>query len=86
MQGHVDGNALAGLLSEVFAFDATTSTVRCSGCGDSAMLAQAMVYGGEQGYVVRCKSCEGVLMTVVDAPEHRRIQMRGVSWLETAQP
>ena len=85
MQGHVDGNAIAGLLSEIFTFDPTTATVRCSTCGHSAVLARAMVYGGEQGYVVRCLTCDSVLMVVVDSPEHRRIQMRGVAWLEAAR-
>jgi hypothetical protein len=86
MQGHVDGNAIAGILSEVFAFDATCSIGRCSSCGDTGELARAMVYGGEQGYVVRCPACDNVLMVVVDSPDRRRIQMRGLAWLEAPVP
>ena len=29
----LDGNAVAGLLAEVFALEATTALVRCAGCG-----------------------------------------------------
>lgn len=54
MDGHVDGNALAGMLSELFSFDVTLARCRCASCGDVAVIARAMVYGGEQGRVVRC--------------------------------
>ncbi len=82
MVGHVDGNALAGLLSEVVQFEPTTARARCVSCGDVAVLAQAMVYRGEQGLVVRCKQCDGVLLAVVPVPGGMRLQLRGISWLE----
>ena len=37
MIGHVDGNALAGVLSELFRFDVTTARMRCASCGDLAV-------------------------------------------------
>jgi len=83
MDGHVDGNALAGLMSDIFAFDVTTAKARCMSCGEVRALAQDMVYGGEQGYVVRCQGCGDVLMVVVPEPGGVRMQMRGMSWLET---
>lgn len=82
MIGHVDGNALAGTLSELFRFDMTTARVRCASCGDLAVLARAMVYGGEQGMVVRCGECGDVLVVVVQTPESTRIHLRGAAWLE----
>ena len=30
---HLDGNAAAGLLAEVFTMEATTAVVTCAGCG-----------------------------------------------------
>ena len=51
---HVDGNAIAGPLAEFFAFDVTTATGRCVGCGSIAELARAMVYRSGAGTVVRC--------------------------------
>lgn len=86
MQGHVDGNALAGMLSDIFAFDVTTARGRCIACGEIAVLAQTMVYGGEQGYVARCSGCNDVLMVVVPEPHGTRVQMRGYSWLEVGEP
>lgn len=84
MDGHVDGNALAGLLSELFSFDVTTAHSRCASCGDVAVIARAMVCGGEQGRVVRCSHCGDVLMVVVNEPEGLRVQLRGMSWLDVA--
>lgn len=86
MDGHVDGNALAGVMSDVFAFDVTTARARCLACGEVRALAQDLVYGGEQGYVVRCMVCEDVLMVVVPDPEGMRLQMRGMAWLEVPKP
>jgi len=40
---HVDGNALAGPLSEVFRDDITTALGRCTSCGDVSVLAEALV-------------------------------------------
>jgi ribosomal protein S27E len=82
MIGHVDGNALAGVLSELFRFDVTTARVRCASCGDLAVLATAMVYGGEQGLVVRCGECGDALMVVIQVPGRTRIQLRGAAWIE----
>jgi len=31
--GPLDGNAAAGLLRDVFVFDATSATLTCGGCG-----------------------------------------------------
>ncbi|GAB3032667.1 DUF6510 family protein [Parafrigoribacterium mesophilum] len=82
MIGHVDGNAIAGELTELFRFEVTTARVRCASCGDVAVLARSMVYGGEQGLVVRCTECGDALMVIVRMPEHTRVQMRGMAWLD----
>jgi hypothetical protein len=79
---HLDGNVLAGPLAEVFAFDITEALARCAGCQTVAMIATAMVYVDEMGYVVRCASCDTVLATVVVTPERTWFSMPGVSSLE----
>jgi ribosomal protein S27E len=81
MSVHLDGNALAGPLAEVFAADVTTARLRCASCGDVAALARAMVYGGPMGAVVRCGNCDDVLLVFVQAPDHSSITMQGASWL-----
>ena len=58
---HVDVNALAGILSEVFTVDMTTAPRRCAGCGLDAELGAHRVYHGA-GWVVRCPGCDTVAM------------------------
>lgn len=82
MQRHLDGNVLAGPLSELFRQDMTIALGTCAGCGDVAALAQAMVYDLAPGWTVRCHACNDVLMTLVRVGDRLRIDMRGVSALE----
>lgn len=82
MNEHVDGNALAGPLSELFNADMTVATGRCAHCSDVSPLARAMVYEDEMGIVVRCSSCEDVLMTIVHSEASTCIDLSGVRSLE----
>jgi len=79
---HVDGNALAGPLSELFRFDLTTASGRCQHCGDVTVLARAMVYLDPSGYVVRCCVCDDVLFTLVTGPEHVWLDLSGIAGLQ----
>ena len=74
---HLDGNALAGVLFELFATDLTDAVGRCAHCGDRAVIAQSPVYLTPMGAVARCRSCDQVLLTGVESPDDLRI-MRAV--------
>lgn len=78
---HLDGNVLAGLLSELFAVDITTASSRCHSCGDIAELARSMVYVDPTGYVVRCSHCDDVLMVIVEEAESFCLDLQGMSLL-----
>jgi uncharacterized protein DUF6510 len=65
MMDALDGNAIAGLLQEVFGGDMTTVPGVCAHCGDERLLAESRVYLRAPGVVVRCGSCHGVLMVLV---------------------
>jgi Family of unknown function (DUF6510) len=58
----LDGNAAAGLLSEVFTAEATTAVAACASCGAEGALGAAHVYANAPGLVVRCPGCSAVLM------------------------
>lgn len=79
---HLDGNALAGILAEVFAIDVTTAITRCAGCGSTAPLATAIVYTDAPGVVARCRECDAVLATVVDAGDRMWLSLAGMSAIE----
>ena len=79
---YLDGNAAAGLLSEIFAVDVTTARGHCAHCGDETVVARARLYPDDHGLVLRCCVCEGVLARVVETPGRVSIDLRGLSFLE----
>lgn len=82
---YVDGNAVGGLLAEVFAVDVTAAVGRCAGCGRTAVLAETRVYVDAPGTVVRCAGCEAVLLRVVQAPDRTWLDLRGLAVLQVAR-
>ena len=60
----LDGNAAAGILSEVFVPDLTTARTTCASCGTVRMLGALLVYAHGMGMVMRCPSCDAVVLRV----------------------
>ena len=83
---HVDGNALAGPLSELFRDDMTTALGRCAHCGDVSVLAESLVYDAAPGWCARCHVCGDVLLTFVRADDRLRIDLRGLTAVEVTVP
>lgn len=81
MVSHVDGNALAGPLSEIFEMDVTAASIRCASCEDTAVLARAMVYEKPHALIARCSACDGVLMIVLQKHDATEIDLTGTAWL-----
>jgi uncharacterized protein DUF6510 len=69
----LDGNAAAGLLSEVFATEMTVARATCAGCGATNVLARAQLYAQAPGSVLRCPNCIAMLMCIVRRPDGRLI-------------
>jgi hypothetical protein len=82
----LDGSAAAGALSEVFAVDVTSASGRCVGCGRTGPLAHASAYTQAPGLVLRCPSCDGVLLRLVAGPDRTWIDLRGLTYLELPNP
>lgn len=60
----LDGNAAAGILSEIFAVDLTTARAMCASCGATREVGALLVYAHGMGTVVRCPSCDAVVLRV----------------------
>jgi Family of unknown function (DUF6510) len=60
----LDGNAIGGLLMEVFAADMTGAEATCAACGAIRPVAETTVYLRGPGTVVRCRRCASVLMVI----------------------
>ena len=64
----LDGNAVAGLLQEVFSVEMTTAMGTCNACGATDQVGALRVFRGA-GVVMRCPRCNNALMTIVkDGP------------------
>lgn len=62
----LDGNAIAGRLSDSFGSDMTGASGRCLHCGTTSVVAELRVYLRAPGAVARCPACGKVVMVLVD--------------------
>ena len=64
----LDGNAAAGDLADIFAFDVTTAITTCATCRHTHPIATLRAYMRAPGMVLRCASCDAVQIRLVRAP------------------
>jgi hypothetical protein len=77
----VDGNALAGELSEVFAVEMTVARVACGGCGKVEQLGADHAYVRAPGMVLRCCHCDQVLLVMTRIDDRLRVSFVGSKWI-----
>jgi ribosomal protein S27E len=77
-----DGNASAGDMAEVFAFDVTMARTTCAFCGDTRPLAELHAYMWAPGTVLRCATCENVQVRFVRADDRAWVELTGVKVLQ----
>jgi len=81
----LDGNAAAGTLGEVFSFEVTTARYACKGCGRADQIGAAMVYEVRGlGTIVRCPSCDNVLIRLAHDRGRYWMDLRGMKYLQAA--
>lgn len=78
----VDGNALGGVLGDLFAADLTMATTTCAGCRAVAPLATIHVYLNAPGAVARCPGCNAVLLRVVRHERRAWLDLSGIKVLQ----
>jgi Zn finger protein HypA/HybF involved in hydrogenase expression len=78
----LDGNAIGGDLLELFGVEMTIATGVCRACGAAGAVAELHVYVRAPGTVVRCPSCESVLMKIVRGRDRLWLDLGGVRSLE----
>jgi ribosomal protein S27E len=64
MMNELDGNAAAGVLQEIFGREMTAVAATCATCGTVAPIGESGLYLGGPGTVIRCRSCDAVLVVV----------------------
>jgi hypothetical protein len=80
----LDGNAAAGLLADLFAFDVTTAQAVCTGCHAVAPVGTLAAYGLPMGIILRCPGCDTALIRVARVRSGNWLDLRGMSVLRVA--
>lgn len=78
----LDGNALAGLLYEVFGEEMTGFMVTCANCGAIAAVAETVVYPRLPGAVARCRICGALLMVITQMRGIHCVDLHGIAALD----
>jgi uncharacterized protein DUF6510 len=77
----LDGNAVAGLLHDVFGAEMTTAVGTCGDCGAPGPVGAVHVYRGA-GIVLRCPHCANTLAKIVKSDARIWIDLTGIRTLE----
>lgn len=77
----LDGNAVAGVLGEVFAAEMTTATMTCGNCGMVGAVGAMHVFRGA-GIVIRCPNCGNVMAKIVEGSARMWMNFGGMQALE----
>ncbi len=82
----MDGNVAAGILAGIFLPEMTVAETSCAHCGMVRQLGELAAYVHAPGVILRCTSCDGVVLRVM---RHRRrvwLDLRGMSVLRMELP
>ena len=82
----VDGNAAAGILSELFVPDLTVARAKCAGCGATRAIGVLLVYAHGMGTVMRCPECDGVVMRIARTPTQIWLDASGATSIAITAP
>jgi hypothetical protein len=77
----LDGNAAAGVMSEIFAAEMTASPTECASCGRQGEIGTLMAFTQSPGIVLRCPACEQVMIRIVKTPSATYLDARGAVYL-----
>jgi uncharacterized protein DUF6510 len=74
----LDGNAAGGILSEVFVPDVTAARATCANCGAMREMGALLVYASAMGMVIRCPSCDAVVLRIARPRKQLWLDLTGV--------
>jgi len=78
----LDGNSLGGMMLQMFGVEMTTSETECAHCGAGNEMGALIVFNQAPGIVVRCPSCEQVMVRIVQTPGAIYLDARGAMYLK----
>ena len=78
----LDGNAVAGMMAELFGFEMTVAWAGCVACGATNQLGSMHVYAHGMGAVACCPSCGQYLLRIARGEGRWWLDLRGLAWLQ----
>ena len=78
----LDGNAVAGMMAELFGFEMTVAWAGCVACGATNQLGALHVYAHGMGAVLSCPGCGQHLLRVARGEGRWWLDPRGLAWLQ----
>ena len=81
----LDANATAGLLYEIFGTEMTASPTECANCGNEGEIGELLAFTHGPGIILRCSTCEHVVLRIVQAADEIILDARGAVYLRLAR-
>ncbi|HEY6203329.1 MAG TPA: DUF6510 family protein [Candidatus Limnocylindria bacterium] len=77
----LDGNAVAGMLEELFGVDMTAADSKCAACGREGEVGTLLAYTMAPGVVLRCPGCSAVMLRMVETPRGTLVEAKGLAYV-----
>ena len=81
----LDANATAGLLYEIFGVEMTAAPTECANCGNEDEIGTLLAFTHGPGIILRCSTCENVVLRIVQTPDEIILDARGAVYLRLAR-
>jgi hypothetical protein len=78
----LDGNALAGLMHELFDVEMTIAPIECAACGRYGELGSLWLFAESPGYVMRCPACQNIVIRLSVTPDQVFLDARGAAYIQ----
>jgi hypothetical protein len=82
MENKLDGNVAGGILQSIFSFEMTMAEGICAGCGEQRMVGATACFKHGMGTILRCPSCDTVLVRVAEIKGRYWLDIRGMRVLQ----
>jgi hypothetical protein len=77
----LDANSVAGIFEEIFGTEMTAAPTECAHCGAEGEMGTLLAFTRGPGIILRCPTCENVMVRVVQTPEAYYVDARGAVYL-----
>ena len=77
----LDANAVAGVFQEIFGVEMTAAPTECAHCGNEAEIGTLLAFTQGPGIVLRCSTCEQVVLRITQTPDATYLDARGAVYL-----